>query len=96
MKFAILRDTDTLFNAISPGSPGNEIKDIPNGIRFGFTDAQHGSDRITIAKLARMHHDGSGRLPRRTILHQPDDATKQGFRNDLNVAARELEAMLRE
>jgi hypothetical protein len=96
MRFSILDDTHTLYNALSPGSPGNEIRDIPNGIRFGFTDAQHGSDRLTIGKLARFHHDGGGRLPKRTILHQPDDATKQGFRKDLDIAARELEAMLRE
>ena len=67
----ILRDTGSLFKALSIGGPGNHTKPIKNGIRFGFGGSTH-SGGVTFKRLAMIHQLGKGNVPRREILVHPD------------------------
>ena len=76
-KLAILRDTNTLFNTLSPSieMPGQVRRHIPFGIEIGFGGgAAHPKGDATIADIARFHQEGnaSGNLPAREILVMPD------------------------
>ncbi|GAG69133.1 unnamed protein product [marine sediment metagenome] len=53
----ILRDTSTLFKALTPGSPGNLFKPIRRGIRVGFGGkAKHSrGGKATISDIASFH-----------------------------------------
>jgi len=44
---SILRDTGTLFNALTVGGVGNKVTDIRNGVSFGFSGANHPPKRVT-------------------------------------------------
>jgi len=67
-KFAILRDTGTLFNALSIGAKGNLCEVTKNGVTYGFTGARHNDDDLTIRELAAIHDEGTDRIPQRKIL----------------------------
>lgn len=70
---AILRDTGTLFKALTPGSPGNLFKYLWDGVRIGFGGpAKHPDGRATIRDIAVFHDTGKGNLPKRQILHRPN------------------------
>ncbi len=74
----ILRDTGTLLNALTIGSPGNLFQTVPGGIVVGFGGpARHPEGRATIADIAGFHDKGAGLfaslfrkggLPKREIL----------------------------
>lgn len=90
--FSILRDKGFLFNALTIGTPGNRITEIPNGIVYGFSDAPHASDDgefISIGQLAAAHHYGVPKhhLPARPILVYPDPATTAAIGRTLAAAA---------
>lgn len=89
--FSILRDKGFLFNALTIGTPGNRITDIPNGIVYGFSDAPHAGDGgpISIGRLAAAHHYGvpEHHLPARPILVYPDPATTAAIGRTLAAAA---------
>lgn len=69
----ILRDTGTLFKALTVGNAGNLFKRLRNGVRVGFGGpSRHPSGKATIADIAKFHQTGEGPLPKRKILHQPD------------------------
>ena len=71
-KARILRDTGTLFKALTVGSAGNLYQDIKNGKRVGFGGpSRHPSGQLTIADIAKVHHNGRGNVPKRAILHRP-------------------------
>lgn len=102
--YSILRDTGTLFNALSIGFPGNLYQRIKDGIRVGFGGPARHTIRIvknkktkqktpiqkgvppTIKDLAVIHDEGRGRVPKRQILVEPDDAVKKSMQNDLKRA----------
>lgn len=90
---AILRDTSTLFNALTIGTYGNLLRDIPGGVRYGFQDTPHGeAGGLTIAKIAGFHQTGAGHNPMRRILVQPDRQTVTGMMNDVGTAVRRAAA----
>lgn len=88
---AILRDTGTLFGALSPGTPGNRFKDIENGVSIGYGGrSSHPDGQATIADIARFHQTGAGNLPKREILVEPDRTTKARMLQDMRRAVREV------
>lgn len=96
---SILRDTGTLFNALSIGAYGNVNKAIPNGVRFGFTDVIHGTLNVakpsfaTIAEIAGYHNAGGNRgnnPPQRLILAPPDQTTIRGMGIDMKNAIKDV------
>jgi hypothetical protein len=72
----ILRDTGTLFKALSVGAPGNLTKKIKGGVRFGIIGrGRHPEFEGTISELGLIHHKGLGKVPARPIIENPDDRT---------------------
>lgn len=82
VKAAILRDTGLLFNALNIYSGGNKIDPIDGGIAFGFSDVPHDT-KLSIAKLAAIHHAGTEHIPARPILVAPDLDTQRGMAADV-------------
>jgi len=77
LRVSILIDTGVLRNAFEEGSPAQTTQLIPNGIRWGLGPAAH-RGRMTIGRLAWIHHTGAGRVPARPILvAEPDESTKR-------------------
>ena len=83
--FAILRDTDTLYNALTIGAAGNLIAGIPAGVRFGFGGPARHEGGVSIAQLAAIHQEGNpaNNLPARSIIVEPDRQTVQLMIGDL-------------
>lgn len=82
---SILRNTGTLFGALTIGAAGNAFRHTPGGIAFGFKGGKHPGG-TTIAQIAAWHNSGAGNNPRRRILVQPDTVTLKQMRGDLNRA----------
>lgn len=72
---SILRDTGQLMSSLSRGHPGHRVTRIPKGIQVGFNDIGH-TGGVTMGQLATWHHFGMGNNPARTILVDPDAATR--------------------
>lgn len=92
---AILHDTGFLIGAMQKGNPHNLFKDISRGVRVGFGPTKHPVYKtVTIAQMARWHHDGAGKLPARKLLHDPKDdpALVRGMISD---AERAIQRMFR-
>lgn len=97
-KHSILRDTGTLFAALSPtfsGKPGAVEENIPFGIRVGYGGpARHteGGEKSppTIADIASFHQNGTSRLPKREIIVAPDSKTIRGMISDMERAIDKL------
>ena len=92
---AILRDTSTMFNALTVGMPGNRLQLIrrrAGGVRVGFGGpAKHPNARkATIREIAAAHDTGKGRLPKREILVEPDGGTVATMRQDVIRAITKL------
>lgn len=86
---AILRDTGVLFAALRPtfGQPGQVEEVTEFGVRVGFGGtAQHPGGGATIAEIAAFHQFGTGRMPARPILVDPDAATLAGMADDMRRA----------
>ena len=96
---SILRDTGTLFGALTPafvGVPGQHQQHIPNGIAVGFGGpAKHPRGVATIAGIAEYHQEGSGKLPKREILVPPSDQLMLAMTGDMERAIRKLSAQNR-
>lgn len=96
LKFAILRDTNTLFTALNPtfiNSPGAIEDRIPYGVLVGYGGLQRYSDssgkvsRATIADIANFHQSGFlPRLPKREIIVDPPAELIQVMANDAEKA----------
>jgi len=71
----ILRDTGTLYNALTIGAPGNKCQVVGDGVIFGFGGGSGHPGGGTIAGIAKAHETGAGHLPERTIIVQPDRDT---------------------
>ncbi|MEK7767962.1 MAG: hypothetical protein AAB368_17155 [bacterium] len=83
---AVLRDSGTMFSALTLNAPGNLNRDIAYGVRYGFQDTPHNDDDVTIAQIASYHHRGGGHLPRRPIIVAPDIQTRVGMTRSLKMA----------
>lgn len=97
-KFTILRDTDTLFNALHPQleNPGALKKHLRDGIRVGYGgSARHPKGKMTIARLAEIHHRGLGHNPARPIIVEPDRATLNRMKKDYERGLRKLATWVR-
>jgi len=92
--FSILRDYGILYAVLDPvfaSAPGALEQVINGGIRVGFGGpAKHPGGKKTIAQIAGFHQRGGGRLPKRTIIVPPDDATLKGMQRDMQLALKEI------
>jgi hypothetical protein len=89
-KFAILKDTGTLFNALTIGAPGNLFRRVNGGIRVGFGGpATHPDGDATIRDIAVFHDQGDG-VPKRQIIVPPDRPTQIGMQGDTQRAVQRL------
>lgn len=83
----ILIDTGALFNTLNIGSPGNLVRYVKDGIRFGIDGSiRHPSGEMTLGGLATAHGNGVGNLPKREILIRPNalsDSTRRGMIADV-------------
>lgn len=88
--FGILRDTGTLFNALTPvfsAKPGQLQKDIPFGVRVGYGGAsRHPTAKASVHDLAVFHQTGAGVLQKREIIVQPDSRTVSLMAEDMDRA----------
>lgn len=90
-KASILRDTGTLYAALSPTfqkKPGALQEDIDFGIRVGYggpgRHANGGS--ATVADIAGFHQIGAGYLPVRKIIVEPSADVLAKMADDMNNA----------
>jgi len=92
--FSILRDTGTLFGALDvafQNQPGALEETIPFGIRVGFGGpARHPKGKATIFDIARFHQEGSGTVPTREIIVDPDQRTTNRMAEDMLRALEQL------
>jgi len=91
-KFAILRDSGILFNALSIGVSGNYAKIMKDGVQYGFAPVQHGSDSATIQEIATFHDEGgkNGRPPKREILKVPTPQLANAMLKAMSVRLRKI------
>jgi hypothetical protein len=92
--FSILRDTGTLFNALTPEftrKPGQLQEDIPFGVRVGYGGpSKHPKAKASIADVAHFHQIGAGHLPARKIIVEPNDATIKRMESDMERAIQKM------
>ncbi len=88
---SILRDTNTLLNALTIGAPGNLYKGIRGGIRVGFGGpSRHPGGKATIRDIAVAHDEGRGKLPKREILVKPDSQTTSQMKRVTQIGIQRL------
>ena len=83
---AILRDTGTLFMAMTPtfGRPGGIQKDVPFGVTVGYGGpSKHPKGAASIADIAHFHQSGAGNLPARPIIVEPDARVQEQMAGDM-------------
>jgi len=94
---AILKDSDVLSHTLDPiptlaryPMAGIATYTRRNGvtITFGGT-GKHPYSKLSVARLAKVHHLGLGRVPTREILISPSDEIKRFMVNDLRQVANE-------
>jgi hypothetical protein len=92
--FALLRDTGTLFMALTPefkSEPGQLEEGIPFGVRVGFGGpARHPNGTATIADIANFHQHGGPHLPMRKIIVPLDQHTVDLMSGDMQRAIDKL------
>jgi len=83
---AVLRDTGILLAALSPRvkiAPGGLYQPQGFGVIVGFGGpAKHKSGKATIAAIASFHQLGSGHLPVRRVIEQPDKSVLTAMQAD--------------
>ena len=71
----ILRDTGTLFAALSPvfaSAPGAIEERIPYGLKVGIGGpGGHPSGAATVSQIAQFHQSGGRNLPQRKVIDVP-------------------------
>ena len=91
---SILRDTNTLFTAFSPTFmhlPGQLEKHVPFGVVVGYGGpASHPEAKMTVARLAEIHHGGEGRNPERKLLVEPSMKTQKAMAGDMERALKKI------
>jgi len=87
---SILIDLGVLFNALTPGAPGNTFKRTKRGILVGMVSGgNHPKAPFSIQELADVHHKGKGNVPARPIIEGPNRKTIDQF---LKIASRAVVA----
>lgn len=90
----ILRETNTLFNAIQPvfsGASGQLEERKGRSIRVGYGGpGKHPKFAGSVATLAEIHQRGLGNVPARKIIVPPSRAVIQGMKQDLKAGINEL------
>jgi hypothetical protein len=88
----ILRVTRTIFNALFPGRPGNVVRRKGAGVvEMGIGgDDRHPEARMTIARLAQLHHEGGTNLPARVVINPIDAATTLAMNGDTAAGFRSV------
>lgn len=80
-KTSILINTGTLYNTLQPtfGMPGQIQEVLDKGVRVGIggMDMHPSGGGLTIGQIASYHQEGGGRLPKREILVEPSEETKE-------------------
>ncbi len=75
----ILRDLGILFASYTPDlsrKPGQYEKRIIDGLRVGIGGSgQHRGAKMTVGRLAVIHHEGKGRNPARPLIARPSRRT---------------------
>lgn len=89
--YQILRDTGSLFGALTIGARGNLTQRGPGTITFGIEGGSTGTGP-SLGQIAKWHNDGAGRNPVRRILVPPNDQTLRGMGNDAKTAASKIVA----
>jgi len=69
---SILIDTRALWRGLNPGALGNLENAVSGGIEIGWGATKHPGSAPTFGDIARFHHFGMGRNPRRELLVGPD------------------------
>jgi hypothetical protein len=81
----ILRDTNTLFTAMSPTlnpPPGSVNIFGPDSVEIGFGGSAAHPGGPTVRQIAEWHHSGAGNLPIRQIIVVPPQYVLDGMVND--------------
>lgn len=99
---AILKDSETLVHTLEPiptldrnPVPGIITTRTRKGIAISFGGAgRHPYSKLSIARLAKVHHLGLGRVPKRAILVAPTDEVKRLMVNDVRTTARDVKKRL--
>jgi len=89
----ILRDTGTLFKALSLDMPGSINRRIQDGIEVGIGGpAAHPGGGASIADIARIHHEGNPAkgLPPRLIIVPPAEDILRGMASDARTVMKRL------
>ena len=91
---SILRDTGTMFMVFSPifkHLAGQYEKRVPFGIVVGYGGSErHPEGKMTVARLAEIHHKGLGHNPKRTLLIDPPDPLKKQMAGDMERAMQKI------
>lgn len=100
LKTAILRDTGTLFTALTPvfiGSPGALQQFVPYGIKVGYggnqryIDDKNHPQKATIADIAAFHNNGAmPHLPQRQIIVDPPLSLLNTMADDMSKALKNV------
>lgn len=97
--FAILADTGTLktaFDATWKAGRGQVEDHVPDGVIVGIggpggskkrnSKGQIVAGKPTIADIALWHHEGSGNLPKRTLIEDPPEDLQSRMAGDMQRA----------
>jgi hypothetical protein len=87
--YAILRDTGSLFGALTIGARGNLTRRGPGTVTFGIEGGATGKG-VTLGQIARWHDKGAEKLPQRRILVQPSAGVVRNMASDSALAARKI------
>ena len=82
----ILRDTDTIYNALTPkflGLPGQYERHIKGGVEIGIKGGKHPKAVVSVGQLSAYHQSGVGRNPRRIIIVNPPPLVKKELKLEL-------------
>ena len=86
----ILRDRSILFHALNPINqalgPGQYRQLGPLSIEIGIGGSGTYPSGVAIAEVARVHHMGEGRMPKRVILNPVSAQVRAGMIIDANNA----------
>jgi hypothetical protein len=84
----ILRDTNTLMNALTPEfsrKPGQYQKLSGNSIIIGIKGGKHPKFKGSVGKLAAIHNYGKGRMPKRQIFVMASQELQQQWAAQLKA-----------
>jgi hypothetical protein len=85
----ILRMTHTLFKSLSPvwrNLPGQYQRINGDKIEVGIKGGKHPRAKITVGRLAAIHNNGEGIMPKRQIMVRPDKPTTDKMVKSLDKA----------